>query len=87
MIHIELSVPPHFRANPPHVILKQEFKTWEEAYKWMRDMNFQTDSMDWFYNNPKNEYVGVEVEVREITGKNYTSACLSIEGNEDGHTT
>jgi hypothetical protein len=84
MIHIDLSVPPHYRADPPHVILEKKFQTWKGAYAWMSNMGFKTDvSLDWFYNNPLNEYVGVELELKEITGKAYTSAVLSIEGNED----
>lgn len=84
MIHIDLSVPPYSTVSPPHTILKKQFTTWDEARKWVDSMNFKTgSSMDWFYDNPNNEYVQVEVELKEVTGKDYTHAVMSIEGNED----
>lgn len=83
MIQIDLSVPPHHNTTPPHTILKKQFGTWEEARKWVRSMDFKTGGLEWFYNNPSNEYVQVEVELKEITGKDYTTAVLAIEGNEN----
>lgn len=84
MTHIDLSVPPHSQVSPAHVILKKKFTTWKDAREWFDSMGFKTGtSMDWFYNNPNNEYVGVEVELKEVTGTEYTNAVLCFEGKEE----
>jgi hypothetical protein len=84
MIHIDLSVAPHHRASPPHVILKKQFDKWEDALEWCQSMGFKTDSpIEDILINPSNEYAQVELGVMEATGQNYTEACLSIEGNEE----
>lgn len=84
MIHIDLSVPSHNRDSPPQIFLKKKFETWAQAREWVQSMGFRTgSSMDWFYHNPNNEYVGVEVELQEIGGTEWTNVVMSVEGNED----
>lgn len=85
MIHIDLSVYPHHRAHPPHVIAQWHVPTWAEARDFIKVLGLKIDSdaaME-VCDNPTNEYVGVELEVLELTGTTYTAACLSIEGNEE----
>lgn len=97
MIYIELSIYPHAHhcewdgvtlrpgSRPPHTIRKWEFKTWQEARVWHETMAFISDRdvIGRVLEGVDNEYVGHEIELLEVTGTEYTGACLSIEGNED----
>lgn len=85
MIHVELSVAPRHRVEPPHTIIDKEFERWHQVRGFVNSLGLNTDSksLETVCNNPNNEYVQVELEVLEVTGQAYTSACLSIEGQEE----
>lgn len=99
VIHIQLSVEPHFKdctygpcgvgltANspPPSVIAEWTFDSWSDARAWHASHGFKTDSdsIADILDNPTNEYVDTEHEVLDVTGTIYTNACISIEGQED----
>lgn len=72
--------------TPPHIILKKRFTTWKETRELLVDtLELKTDNQsleDLLDNNPENEYVGVEIDLLDITGTIYTKAVLSIEGQE-----
>lgn len=84
MIHVEISVEPHHHVTPPHVITQQEFHTVQGALDWYSSLGLQTDSRtaEDVINAAKGEYVQVELELLEVTGREYTNATLAIEGKE-----
>jgi len=71
-------------SPPPHVILKREYETWDEAQHFVMDILDLRPTKDFesVFDNPENEYVQVEIELMDQTETLYTKACLSIEGNE-----
>jgi hypothetical protein len=94
MIHAELSIEPHHKearyenfklapgSPPPHVISKMEFYTWAQLHDWWDSCGFVADGMEAFWDNPQNDYVGVEIELKDVTNTLWTKACLAVEGNE-----
>lgn len=104
MIHIELSIHPHYHGckfdlqtlkplpeTPPHVIMRWEFRSWQEAQEWRKTIpfvsaqhpNFEGDLIDLVLDNYANEYAQEEIELLDITGTVYMKAVLAIEGQED----
>lgn len=89
MITVQLSVDPHYKARPPHVLFEKHFETWAQTKKFLLPLGLVYESSfgdlhkllhDFEHDN---EYVGVELELKEQTGTSYTSAVLSIEGREE----
>lgn len=74
-------------SKPPHYIFQKEFETADEAQSFLHLLSLNDKdhsiAMSVVEAAGQGEYVGVEVEVRESTGKEYTKACLSIEGRQD----
>lgn len=95
MIHVELSVAPHAKncqfdgvtlkpgSPPPHTIIHRQFSQWDEVRRFVAELGLKVDGLDFVCCNPNNEYVQVELEVKEVTGQEYTAACLSIEGRAE----
>lgn len=91
MIHVDLSVDPHHKVRPPHTILEKVFETWDEVIAFLNPLGFNfmsQDKSDQIFPmllefKKANEYVQVEIELKDVTGTTYTAACLSIEGREE----
>jgi hypothetical protein len=99
VIFIEMTTSPHYKkvrwlpgenfkfdpTTPPHIVLKREFTTWDEAQHFVMDILDlrPTSTFESIFNNPENQYVQVEVELMDQTEFLYTQAVLAIEGNED----
>lgn len=99
MIHTEISIAPHYKncrwveplkfdpETPPHVIFSHKFSTWKETREFLTGtLKLKTDSQSLealIDENTENEYVQVEIDLLDQTGRVYTDAILSIEGNEE----
>lgn len=90
MISVTLSVDPHYKVRPPHVIMDKVFETWDEVIAFTNPLgfNFMAKGGDNIFPmllamKEENEYVQVEIELMDVTGTVYTAACLSIEGKEE----
>jgi hypothetical protein len=101
MIHIEISTEPHYKevvwskddplsptpdSPPPHVFIKREFATQDEAKQYIDRLGISPHSSDQaqqVLNAPSDEYVQVEIELMDLTDTLYTKAALSIEGQEE----
>jgi hypothetical protein len=71
-------------SRPPAIIIKKTLRTWEELLEWGKALGLKTGGgIEAVCDNVDNQYVGVELELMEVTGNQYTDACLAIEGYAD----
>lgn len=87
VIHIDLSVEPHWKQNPPHVLFKKSFERWDEAIAFLEPIDLITYDGKKIADEFKelkatNEYCGIEYELMDMTGTTFIAAVLSVEGRE-----
>jgi hypothetical protein len=73
-------------SRPPHKLFEREFHTADEAFKFIAALGLNQEDFETAYSvidaARLGEYVGVELELKELTATEYTSACLMIEGRQ-----